>query len=195
MLTCPKTLNVRVVTVSKKSPVRLLIDRQQGMTSRFPKANKCFYPGRKGRKFAGQFANLRAQRRIVSGVLEQPHNKDPILNTSNLSRRERAAARGSSRISARDRDVGNVWARRCFGAVDTRTADRGEQRPVLRVAGLACSLRCVSHFLQRGGASRCLDRGYGVFHGRAPVRFRRFQLRLFCRIPSVYADPRLSLAQ
>ena len=96
MLEGPNTLNVRVVAVSKESPFRLLIDRQQRMTSGFPEANKCIYLGGKGRKFAGQLANFRAQRRIVSGVLEQPHNKK-----SDIEHQHREQTRARRRLAVK----------------------------------------------------------------------------------------------
>jgi hypothetical protein len=73
MLTRPDSLNRLVITIGEKRPLRPLFDRQKNMSCRLSKIQKCVYlTGKLGTVFS-QFANLRPQRRIVSGILEEPH--------------------------------------------------------------------------------------------------------------------------
>src|ERR1700686_2757542 len=73
MLTRPDSLNGLVITIGEKRPLRSLFDRQKNMSRRLSKIQKRVYlTGKPGTVFS-QFANLRPQRRIVSGILEEPH--------------------------------------------------------------------------------------------------------------------------
>src|SRR5216683_408902 len=73
VLARPNPLNVAVITIGEKCPLRSLLDRQKNVTSRLSKVHKRGYLTCERRMVFGQFANPRAQRGIVSGILEEPH--------------------------------------------------------------------------------------------------------------------------
>ena len=73
MLARPNSLNVLVIAIGEKCPFGALINGQEDMSCRLPEIQKCIDLTGEGRTVFGQFANPRAKRRIISGILEEPH--------------------------------------------------------------------------------------------------------------------------
>ena len=73
LLARPDPLNVVVIAVGEKCPFGPLIDRQKNMRRRLPEIQERVDLAGKRGTVLGQFANLRTQRGIISGILEQPH--------------------------------------------------------------------------------------------------------------------------
>src|SRR5258706_797520 len=74
VLSRPNSLNIPVITIGKKRPFGSLINGQKDMSCRLSKIQKRVNLTSKRKTVFGQLANPRTQRRIVSGVLEEPHN-------------------------------------------------------------------------------------------------------------------------
>ena len=73
VLARPNSLNDLVIAIGEKCQLGSLIHRQENVSCQFPEIQKRIdLTGKRGTTF-GQFANSRAQRRIISGILEQPH--------------------------------------------------------------------------------------------------------------------------
>ena len=87
-----------IVTIRKERPFSSPIDRQKNMRCRFAKIQKCTDLTRKGGMTFTEFANPRAKRGIVSGILEEPHQPNAPTILSRCQRQNRRILARSSRM-------------------------------------------------------------------------------------------------
>src|SRR5262245_5770696 len=69
----PDPLNFDIVAIGQEGPLGALFDRQEDVNRAFPELQERVHLSRKCRLPAGYLMNFRAQRRIVSAILKEPH--------------------------------------------------------------------------------------------------------------------------
>jgi len=79
----PQPLHLDIVAIGEERPLQPLLDRQQEMRRGFPEIQERVDVAGERRPALGELSNPRAQRGIISGILEQPHGPDILTMIRN----------------------------------------------------------------------------------------------------------------